>query len=88
MRNFGLAQETQRHTELFSTTKLSQSSAEVNFGGRDKSGQAKSLVPNQSLVSSMLLGQSLLATATSVFVQEKSDHTIKAGIYENPCSIK
>lgn len=49
--------------ELFSTTKLSQSSTEVKFGGRDKKGQAKSLVPNQSLVSSMLLGQSLLATA-------------------------
>lgn len=51
------------HKNYSQLPNLSQSSAEVKFGGRDKNGQAKSLVPNQSLASSILLGQTLLATA-------------------------
>lgn len=51
------------HKNYSQLPNLSQPSAEVKFGGRDKNGQAKWLVPNQSLVSSMLLCQTLLATA-------------------------
>lgn len=68
---------------------LPQTSSEVESGGRDEGGQAKAWVPIQSLISSSrLLGQTSLATANNISVQEKSDHMIKLGIYESPCSIK
>lgn len=55
------------HTNYSQLPDLSQAFAEVKFGGRDKNEQAKSLVPNQSPVSSMPLGQTLLATA-NIFI--------------------
>lgn len=75
------------HKNYSQLPNLSQLSAEVKIGGRDKNGQAKSLVPNQSLVSSICYARLYWQQQTS-FVQEKSDHMIKAGIYENPHSIK
>jgi hypothetical protein len=50
------------HNSYSQLPNLSQPFTEVKFGGRDKKGQAKSLIPSQSLVSSMLLGQTSLAT--------------------------
>lgn len=67
MQDSGLAQKTsEAHKNSSQLPNLSQSSAEVKFDGRDKNDVAMSS-KNQSLVSSMLLGQTLLATA-SIFI--------------------
>lgn len=67
---------------------LLQTSSEAELGGRDRGRQAKAQVPASHSYLGRLLGQTWLATANNVSVQEKPDHMIKLGIYESPCSIK